>query len=170
MPDIRSATAADAALIADISRQTFYDTFAVYNTPENMKKFMDEQFSRAALMNEVMQEDSMFFLAFSEGRPAGYAFMREKSLPADLAGEAVIEIARIYAAKEFIGKGIGKGLMEKCIAFAREKQKSVVWLGVWEHNQPAIVFYKKWGFEKFSSHTFILGDDVQNDWLMKKNV
>jgi hypothetical protein len=27
----------DAELVADISRRTFYDSFAAYNTPENME-------------------------------------------------------------------------------------------------------------------------------------
>lgn len=170
MLNIRFATAADAALIADISRQTFNDTFAVFNTQQNMDKFMEQQFSRQSLMNEVMQEENIFLLAFSGDLPAGYAFLREKNLPAQLAGESVIEIARIYARKEFIGKGVGKKLMEECIAVAKQKQKNMIWLGVWEHNQPAIDFYKKWGFEKFSSHEFILGDDVQVDWLMNKRI
>ena len=40
----------DAELIADISRQTFYDTFAEHNTKEDMDKFMSEQFTRGRLM------------------------------------------------------------------------------------------------------------------------
>jgi len=33
-----------------------------------------------------------------------------------------------------------------------------------------IQFYRKWGFEKFSSHVFMLGGDAQTDWLMKKEL
>ncbi|RYZ48514.1 MAG: hypothetical protein EOO14_21995, partial [Chitinophagaceae bacterium] len=50
---LRYATTEDAALVADISRQTFYDTFAADNTPENMDKFLSEQFTRGKLMLEV---------------------------------------------------------------------------------------------------------------------
>jgi diamine N-acetyltransferase len=60
--------------------------------------------------------------------------------------------------------------MEKSLAIAKELKKDIVWLGVWEHNQRAIDFYTKWGFEKFGTHVFQLGDDPQTDWLMKKNV
>jgi len=49
-------------------------------------------------------------------------------------------------------------------------KKEIVWLGVWEKNNRAISFYKKWGFEKFGEHSFTLGDDIQNDWLMKKEL
>jgi ribosomal protein S18 acetylase RimI-like enzyme len=41
---------------------------------------------------------------------------------------------------------------------------------VWEHNQKAIQFYRKWGFEKFGEHFFMVGNDKQNDWLMKKEL
>jgi hypothetical protein len=28
----------------------------------------------------------------------------------------------------------------------------------------------KWGFEKFADHDFVLGNDIQKDWLMKKKL
>ena len=170
MINIRFATPDDAALVAQFSRQAFYDTFAQHNTEEDMKKFMDEQFSASDLMTEVKQPGNVFILVFDDDQLAGYAFMREKSLPDELTGLNAIEIARIYAGQSFIGKGIGKALMENCLAVATEKGKNLVWLGVWEHNQTAISFYKKWGFEKFSTHEFVLGTDVQTDWLMKKTL
>ena len=42
-----------------------------------------------------------------------------------------------------------------------------IWLGVWEKNVRAINFYKKNGFVEFDTHQFILGDEVQTDYLMK---
>lgn len=81
-----------------------------------------------------------------------------------------MEIARIYALQSYIGKGVGSALMKKCIDQACELNKEIIWLGVWEKNQKAIHFYRKWGFEKFGTHIFILGDDPQTDWLMKKEL
>lgn len=168
MITLRFATAADAAIIAEFSRRTFYDTFARYNTEADMSKFMNEQFTPASLMAEVVREGNIFILAFDAAHLAGYAFLRDKKKPEELAGQNTIEIARIYADQSYIGKGIGKSLMQECISIAKDQGKDVIWLGVWEHNHTAIDFYKKWGFEKFSTHEFILGDDRQTDWLMKK--
>ena len=67
-----------------------------------------------------------------------------------------------------LGTGVGNALMKRCVEIAYEMGKRVVWLGVWERNQRAIQFYMRWGFEKFDEHNFVLGDDVQKDWLMKK--
>ena len=64
---IREATKADAGLVADLSRQTFYEAFAAENTAENMDKFMNETFTREKLMAEVGAAGSTFLLAFQGG-------------------------------------------------------------------------------------------------------
>jgi diamine N-acetyltransferase len=53
---------------------------------------------------------------------------------------------------------------------AKENGFDLIWLGVWEHNVRAQAFYKHMGFEKFSSHIFMVGNDPQTDFLMKKNL
>lgn len=157
-------------MIADLSRQTFYETFAGANTKENMDKFMTEVFTREGLIAEVGAPGNIFILAEDEGTVLGYARLREHNKPPELGDANTLEIARIYAATNAIGKGVGKALMEKSLAIAKDLQKDIVWLGVWEHNQRAIDFYIKWGFEKFSTHVFQLGDDPQTDFLMKKDI
>ena len=166
--DIRYATREDAAMIADLSRKTFYDTFAAQNTQEDMDKFMNEQFTRARLMEEVGAPENVFIIAEINDETVGYARMRESAAPPELNGLPSIEIARIYAVQSGIGKGIGSALMKKCIDIAFEMGKRVIWLGVWEKNERAISFYERWGFEKFGEHDFVLGSDVQRDWMMKK--
>jgi ribosomal protein S18 acetylase RimI-like enzyme len=167
---IRFATPADAGLIADLSRQTFYDSFAADNTQEDMDKFMQEQFSREKLMAEVTAPSAIFLLAMQGEEVVGYACMREAPNPPELGETPAMEIGRIYAVTRTIGKGVGTALMQRCLAIAQEKKKTVVWLGVWENNQRAIDFYTKWGFRKFGQHVFVLGNDPQTDWLMKKEL
>src|SRR5687768_8275887 len=74
---LRTASAADAALIADISRQTFSETFAADNKPEDMKLFLDEQFTRGRLMLEVGRPEHHFILAYVGEDVAGYVKLRE---------------------------------------------------------------------------------------------
>jgi ribosomal protein S18 acetylase RimI-like enzyme len=167
---IRVATEADAELIADLSRQTFYDTFAGHNTKDDMDKFMHEQFTREKLIEEVKQPWHIFFLASIEDEPVGYVKLRDGLVPAGLINQSCLEIARIYSIQKTIGKGVGKKLMQTCHDTARQKGKKILWLGVWKENQRAIDFYTNWGFEIFSEQKFVLGDDVQTDWLMKKNL
>jgi len=171
MFQIRLASKEDAEIIADLSRKTFFETFAAYNTKDNMDKFMKKQFTKKELMKEVGAQGNIFFLAMNGDTPVGYVRMRESNNPPELLGKAnAIEIARIYVLNKMIGTGAGKLLMEACIAKAREMKKEIIWLGVWGKNTRAISFYTKWRFKKFAEHPFILGDDVQTDWLMKKSL
>jgi ribosomal protein S18 acetylase RimI-like enzyme len=165
---IREATREDAVLIADLSQQTFYDTFAADNTKEDMDLFLNKQFTKGRLMLEVGAQGNTFLLAYYGEEVAGYAKLREDKSPKSLGTKNALEIARLYAVHSMIGKGIGKALMQACIDTAKQKGKEVIWLGVWERNVRAISFYEKWGFEKFDEWDFLLGNDVQRDWLMKK--
>jgi len=167
---IRQATKEDAELIADLSRTTFYETFAASNTKENMDKFLSEQFTRGKLIREVEQPGLQFFIAYYDDEVAGYLKLRDGQQPHTLGFVKALEIARLYAMKTMIGKGVGALLMQKSIDIAKEKNKQSIWLGVWEKNQRALDFYRKWGFRKFSEQNFLLGNDVQRDWLMIKDL
>jgi diamine N-acetyltransferase len=168
--DICLAGTEDAGLIADLSRQTFYDTFASQNTPADMDKFMNEQFTKEALMIEVGNEENIFLLASVDNEIAGYVKLRDGKTRPEFENISSIEIARIYAVSKKIGKGIGSAMMQECIAIAKKKNKEVIWLGVWKENKMAIDFYKRWGFEIFGEQDFLLGNDWQKDWLMKRIV
>ena len=167
---IRPAGPSDAGPIADISRQTFYDSFAEQNSPENMALFMNGPFGREVLMSEIGEPSNFFFLACMDREVLGYVKMRLAPNPPALEGADAIEIARIYVIKESIGKGVGQALMQHCLDTARNMRKEIIWLGVWEHNLKAISFYRKWGFERFGEHIFVLGNDPQTDWLMWKKL
>ncbi len=168
MITIRYATREDAGLVADISRQTFYDFFAKQNTEENMDKFLNEQFTKETLMQEVGADHNIFLLAYSEKDLVGYARLRENNVPPELGNTVAMELARLYAVQSVVGKGVGSALMQECIAIAYKRQFPVIWLGVWKQNHRAIQFYERWGFEIFADHDFLLGNDLQKDWLMKK--
>ena len=106
---------------------------------------------------------------YQSGLLVGYANLRRRQ-HSDLGPRPAMEIGRIYIVRDKIGQGAGHALMTQCLVTARQKDAEVVWLGVWEKNVRAIRFYQKWEFEKFGEHIFILGKDVQNDWLMKKEI
>ena len=135
-----------------------------------MDKFLAEQFTTAALIKEVGAKGNTFFLAYVDDKPAGYLRLRDGECPPGAGAGKAIEIARLYATKDMIGKGVGKALIAHAIQYAGSNDKEIIWLGVWENNHRAISFYQQWGFQKFDEHDFILGTDIQRDWLMKKHL
>ena len=91
---IRYATIEDAKLIADISHQTFYETFAANNTKEDMHKFLNEQFTKGKLMMEVGARENLFLLAYDQHEVAGYVKLRDSRVPLPLKNTKAFEVAR----------------------------------------------------------------------------
>ncbi|HMG94256.1 MAG TPA: GNAT family N-acetyltransferase [Chryseolinea sp.] len=167
---IRTATINDARLLAELGATTFHDTFKSSNTDEDMKLYLANNFSTEQLESEFKEEGSIFIIAEDKDKAVGYAKMRKAGEPEGLNESNQIEIERIYSSKEYIGKAVGKTLMEACLDIAKKAGHNVAWLGVWEHNPRAISFYEKWGFIRFGTHPFLLGTDLQTDILMKKQL
>ena len=83
-------------------------------------------------------------------------------------GAKPIELVRLYASREWIGRGVGAALMRACLEEARGAGYETIWLGVWERNARAQTFYEKWGFRAVGEHVFQLGSDPQRDILMER--
>ena len=167
---VRPATSADALPVTLLSRQSFHDTFAAFNTKEDMDLFMADSFSEEKLLSEFDEPAHLFLVAEENNALLGYAKLVKDATHDGLLPPPAIEISRIYAAKTAIGKGVGKALMQACLQTAKDQHYSTIWLGVWEKNERAIAFYQQFGFKKFAEHPFVLGHDVQTDWLMKRTV
>jgi ribosomal protein S18 acetylase RimI-like enzyme len=167
---ITTAIPADVAALAALSIQCFYETYAAFNTEANMQQYVDEHFSTQRLLIEMDTPASIFFLAYNDDVLVGYVRLRENDEPTALKDIKHIELERIYVLKEYHHLKIGKQLLHACIEHAGNNNYAVIWLGVWEHNAKAMGFYERMGFEKFGEHIFMLGDDAQKDWLMKKQI
>ncbi len=167
---IRTATVGDNLLLAELGRRTFEDTFAKDNTPENTALYLERSFGPDIQAAKLADPNTIFLIAEIEGAPVGYAQLNLGSRLPEISGEQTIEIERIYSNAAWIGQGVGGALMAACIDLAAEKECDTIWLGVWERNPRAIAFYTKWGFKTVGSHVFMLGEDVQNDYLMQRDV
>lgn len=167
---IRRITAADAAVLTNIARQAFYDTFTGTCTETDMQEFLDRYFSEQVLAEEINNPGNFYFFAEVDGVPVAYLqFMEDYSGFALMKKWKALELKRIYVLKEFHGKGIARILMEFILSYAHVKKYEVVWLGVWEHNLRAQKFYEKYGFVNSGyTHDFPIGSTAQTDiWFWK---
>ncbi|MDG1277785.1 MAG: GNAT family N-acetyltransferase [Algoriphagus sp.] len=165
---ILKSDVSDLPELLNMAQKAFVQAFTANNKPENVKAYLNEAFTLDQFREEYQKEGSTFFKLVSGTQIIGYTKVNLTPAQTDVHDPESLEIARLYLLDEFIGLGLGKMLLEQAIDFAKEKQKKYIWLGVWEHNPRAISFYERNGFEKFSSHPFPFGDEVQTDWLMRK--
>ena len=165
--NIRYGTIEDAKRLSELGAKTFYDTFAKDNTPENMATHLKKSFSPEIQFAELSDPENIFLIVEHESQPIGYAQLILHSKEETLTGNKPLEIRRIYATQEYLGKGVGKALMQAAIQEAKQRDCDSLWLGVWEKNPRAIDFYRKWGFKEVGMHTFKVGDDPQRDFVME---
>lgn len=169
---VRQATINDAKALTDLAYTTFWDAFAHHpkNAPDDLNHYMRQAFNLEQTLKELEDEKSIFLIAEIEGEAAGYAKIILDNIEPGITAERPVELNRLYSHQQFLGKGIGQGLMDACIERARQEGRDVMWLGVWEHNPRAQRFYEKNGFRVMGSHVFVLGEDPQTDLLMQREL
>jgi ribosomal protein S18 acetylase RimI-like enzyme len=168
--EIQMATHENAQLISELSAVTFFDTFQGTCTNEDIRGFIKDYFSIERVERELHDNDDYYFIAFLNGNAAGYMRMKEEASDVGIINKHKgIELKRIYVLKEFHSQKVGAELMAFALDFAAEKNYELIWLGVWEHNEKAKAFYKKWGFEDTGvTHPFPIGNTAQTDkWLFR---
>jgi diamine N-acetyltransferase len=164
---IRKATISDLEVIQEISKQTFIETFAEVNTPENMDNYVRENFNSQQIALEVNNRESSFYLASLYNKIIGYMKLNFGDSQTEIRSPQAMEIHRIYVLKAFHGKKIGQLLLNEAILIGKKFGVDSIWLGVWEENHKAIEFYSKNDFVEFDKHIFTLGNDLQTDLLME---
>jgi ribosomal protein S18 acetylase RimI-like enzyme len=168
MIEILSIRLDQAALLCQLCRDTFFESFAPLNHLKDLEDYMNAAFSEEVLTAELHNPASRFYFALEEGKIVGYLKVNFAEAQTELQDKDALELQRIYVSQSAQGKQIGQALMAKAVEIARENDLKTIWLGVWERNEKAILFYEKQGFVPFGDHIFLLGSDAQRDVLMRK--
>jgi len=168
--EIRRGDTNDASLISRLSTVTFLETFRGTCTDDEILKFVDDHFNREQVYKELTNPFDFYFIAFINNEAVGYLRMKEEDTDVPVIRKyKALELKRIYVLKEYYNKKVGAELMRFALQFAAENKFEAVWLGVWEHNERAKSFYKKWGFTDTGfTHNFPIGNTPQMDhWFIK---
>ncbi len=155
------------AVLQEISRVTFIETYAQANTEADMQAYLAAHFSIEQLQKELQNPASYLYFIQIDKQVVGYLKLNVGEAQTEPQEVAALEIERIYILKSHQGKQLGQRLHEKAVQIAKQKKVNYLWLGVWEKNPKAIGFYQRMGFVAYDKHIFKLGDDLQTDLLMK---
>lgn len=167
---IRKCTADDIDDLEAIAYETYNETFRPMNSKETMEKYLNEAFNRDRLKKELANKDNRFYFLYADQALAGYLKINDASAQTDINDIDSIEVERIYIRKAYKGKGFGTTLLNHAVQLAKDKKKNYIWLGVWEKNTAAISFYTNMGFHETGYHLYKMGDEFQNDLIMKRKV
>ncbi|MCJ8209547.1 GNAT family N-acetyltransferase [Mucilaginibacter sp. RS28] len=167
---IRRATAEDVDVLLSFSKDVFFTAFAHQNTAEDMALYAAKTFNRDGLLAELSNNHSQFYFAYYKNALAGYLKLNFNFAQTEFREDTGMEVERLYVHSNFQNLKIGQALFNLAIDTGRRLKKAYIWLGVWERNVNAIRFYERNGFTKIGEHDFMLGNDRQTDWLMKKQL
>ncbi|MBU3828494.1 MAG: GNAT family N-acetyltransferase [Candidatus Lactobacillus pullistercoris] len=167
---IKSVTTNDVKELQTISRETFKKTFDPYTAPDDMARFLKEDYDTNKLIKEINNPNSRFFFLIVEDEVAGYLKVNVGDAQTEKLKPNALEVERIYLREKFQHRRLGLVLIKYAEELARKENKDYMWLGVYAKNLVAQKFYAKDGFERVSQHVFQVGDDAQIDYLLAKEL
>jgi ribosomal protein S18 acetylase RimI-like enzyme len=173
---IRKAELRDVPALVALGRKTFFEKWKHTTSPENMSRYLDRAYSPDVIRAEIMRDKIVYLVAEANHEIVGYVRLT-RDMPSieeydpgvSAACNRPLEVSRIYVSTELTGQSIGGRLINKVFELAKEEGCDLVWLGVWEFNE-AVRFYQRHGFVKAGTHKFVMGDQVDTDWVMIKRV
>lgn len=166
-------TTAEVDTLVQLGRETFIHSYEHLNAPDNLHNFfayVERAFHPHRIAEEIQRPASEFWLARLGEQAVGYAKFNLPAAHTEAGCAGGLEIERIYVHPDFQQRGLGRRLLQVGQARARAAGLEVLSLGVWERNPAAITFYEKQGFYRQGQHIFLLGDDPQIDYIMRKEL
>lgn len=168
--NIKPVSAEQLPLLLGLARSTFESAFAHMNNPEDFADYVGRFFTLQQIQQEWSNPYASFFIAWINNQPVGYLKLNTQEAQHEFKTDEGMELERIYVVPGMQQHGLGAKLLAFAERMARMAGKRYLWLGVWEKNTGAIRFYERHGFSKIGEHDFVIGTDVQRDWLMRKDL
>lgn len=153
------------ALLAELGSSTFYEAFGKFHAQSDLDAYTSKTYNLKAMEANLNASDISYFVAYNSSNDLGYIKLLHDVKIDGLLGKTM-ELEKIYVRQEAYGSGVAGVLMQKAIDESKAAKCQNLFLGVWNENVRALAFYKKWGFEIFSTRTFQLGDTLCNDYLL----
>ncbi|MCX6351055.1 MAG: GNAT family N-acetyltransferase [Bacteroidetes bacterium] len=115
-------------------------------------------------LSEVFKkENSIYFIAEMDGEIVGGAGI----YPSDGLPNGVCELVKMYLSPNARGLGLGRILIEKCIAFAQEKNYQQIYIETMPELKNALSMYEKFGWEYIDKPMGNTGHFGCSLWMVK---
>ncbi len=149
---IRKATLKDVVPLALLARVTFREAFGKYfRNEQDLKMYFNESFSIQSLKAKLNDGNNIFWIAFVDNLPVGYAKMIKNSPSKFIGHKSVSELQRIYVLHDFLNMKIGQSLQNTVFKEVKRLGVKYLWLSVYVGNPKAIRFYQRNKYKHFGN-------------------
>jgi ribosomal protein S18 acetylase RimI-like enzyme len=162
----RDALPADGPALARMAARCFTETFGTLYRASDLAAFLSETFGDEGLPSQIGDPDFTIRLATEGEAIVGFVKLGPVAFPGDWPADA-IELHQLYVLGGWQGEGVGPALMDWAIAHARAERRGEMILSVYVDNHRARRFYQRYGFEEIGRYTFMVGEQPDDDRLMR---
>lgn len=161
----RNAAPIDAEALAELGRRSFVDTFGHLYSPEDLTAFLANH-SVDNWAQELADPAFAIRIGEADGRAVAYAKIGPPKLPFEPRGTAV-ELRQFYVLSDWHGRGAAGEMMAWVLDEARRRGGADLYLSVFVDNPRARAFYAKYGFVEEGRYAFMVGDQADEDIVMR---
>lgn len=148
---IRAWQRADLASLRRITWQAWISTYTGFIPESDLKSYFDIHYTKEAFLSMFADPFTRGFVAETDDQIIGYArllFNRDENR---------LYVPSLYFLPDFQGQGTGRQVLRAAEEYAAEKGLDELWIGVMVKNNPALVFYRKVGFQFVREEPFTMG-------------
>jgi diamine N-acetyltransferase len=164
---IRLAIDADAPALAAFGAKTFLETFGHLYPPEDKEFFLGERFSLERTLQDIRDPARVMTMVYHGDDLVAFLDCGSLTLPVESPESDALELYRLYLDETQKGTGLAHRLMDMALNWARDKQASALYLGVWSQNERAKRLYSKYGFEIVGAYHFKVGNTLDDERIMR---
>jgi GNAT superfamily N-acetyltransferase len=164
---IRRAGQGDAAVLAEVGRDTFVETFAHLYPPEDLKAFLESAYAPDSFARYLVADGHALWLAEADGRAVGYVQVGPCALPHPEVTPGCGEVKRLYVRKEAQGTGLGTRLLDIGLDWLASPGRRL-WIGVWSQNLGAQRLYARYGFRRVGGYQFAVGNTLDDEFILSR--
>lgn len=157
-----------AATVAWLGRVTFTETFGELFAPDVLADYLARTFGEEKIAASLRNPANFFLLAFAQGRPVGYLKLKRQSRTPHSPEDPQMQLQKIYVLRDYLSQHVGKHLLHRGEAQARQEGAVLLWLTVLATNERALAFYRRHGFAPASKKYFTIGADTLEYEVMTK--
>lgn len=164
---IRLAVDADAPALAAFGAKTFLETFGHLYPPEDKEFFLSQRFSLERTLHDIRDPGRVMTMVYWGDDLVAFLDCGPLTLPVQSPESDALELYRLYLDDTQKGTGLAHRLMDMTLNWARDKQASALYLGVWSQNERAKRLYTKYGFEIVGAYHFKVGNTLDDERIMR---
>jgi len=154
---IRSGRSEDASLLAVLATQVWLHTYATDGINGDIAQYVLSELTPERYLVILSEPATHLFVAEHNECLVGLAVVKFGA-QCPTGARSAVELQTLYVQEHFIGRGVGKALLQAAETKAREQSGSALWLTVNAKNARAIAFYEHQGYSKIGTTYFVLGE------------